>query len=93
MPWIEILNTQLTDLFRIGLIVALVFTTLRNAAVTGRVLPLACGVLFVAVIIPATMQTTSAEPLWRLVGIGIVANAIILAVVLGVWAAYQRLRP
>jgi hypothetical protein len=92
MPLIDILTVQLTDLFRIGLIVALVYTTMRNAAITGRVLPLACGVLFVAVIIPATMQTGSAEPLWRLVGIGVVANLAILAVVFGLWAAYQRFR-
>jgi hypothetical protein len=92
MPLTDILSTQLTDLFRIGLIVALVYTTLRNAAITGQILPLACGVLFVAVIIPATMQTSSAEPLWRLVSVGVVANAIILAVVLGLWTAYLRLR-
>ena len=92
MPMTDILTAQLTDLFRIGLIVALVYTTMRNAAITGRVLPLACGVLFVAVIIPATMQTSSAEPLWRLVAVGLVANVIILAVVLGLWTVYQRFR-
>jgi hypothetical protein len=92
MPLIDILTAQLTDLFRIGLIVALVYTTMRNAAITGRILPLACGVLFVAVIIPATTQTSSAEPLWRLVGVGVVTNAIILAVVLAIWAVYQRIR-
>jgi hypothetical protein len=92
MPLIDILTMQLTDLFRIGLIIALVFTTLRNAAITGRILPLAAGVLFVAVIIPATMQTGSAEPLWRVVAVGVIANSIILAVVLGLWTAYQRFR-
>ena len=93
MPLIDILTAQLTDLFRIGLMIALIITARRNAAVTGWVLPLIFGVIFVAVMIPATLQTQTAEPLWRLVAIGVVANLIILAAALGLYKAYQRLRP
>jgi hypothetical protein len=45
----DLVLSQLGDLFRIGLIVALVVTMRRTAAVTGRVVPLALGVVFVAV--------------------------------------------
>ena len=92
MTLTDLLTAQLTDLFRIGLIIALVFTTTRNAAVTGKVIPLLAGVIFVAVIIPATMQTSSPDPLWRLAAVGIAANLIILAIVLAAMAALARLR-
>jgi hypothetical protein len=46
-------------------------------------------VVFVAVIIPATMPS---GPLWRAVAVGIVANAILLAVVLAVWTVIRRMR-
>ena len=85
-----ILLAQLTDPFRIGLIIALVFTMLRTAAVTGTFVPLAAGV-FVAVIIPTTMQAGKG-PVWQAVAVGIVANAVILAVVMGAWTLLRRLR-
>ena len=86
-----ILLAQLTDPFRIGLIIALVFTMLRTAAVTGTYVPLAAGVVFVAVIIPTTMQAGKG-PVWQAVAVGIVANAVILAVVMGAWTLLRRLR-
>lgn len=92
MPLTEILLSQLTDPFRIGLIVALVFTMLRTRGVTGTVLPLVLGLVFVAVMIPMTIRTETPEPLWRVAGIGLVANAVILAVVLAVRAAVLRFR-
>ena len=87
----DLLLAQLIDPFRIGLIIALVATMLRTAAVTGRLVPLAAGVVFVAVIIPMTMQA-GRGPVWQAVAVGIVANVIILAVVLGVWTLVRRLR-
>lgn len=92
MPLMEILTGQLTDLFRVGLMIALIITARRNVAATGWVLPLIFGVIFVAVMIPSTMQSQSAEPLWRLIAVGMVANLIILAAVLGAYAAYKRFR-
>ena len=56
MPWLDILKSQLMDPFRIALLIALVFTMWRNRAVTGTVVPLLAGMLFVAVIIPATIS-------------------------------------
>ena len=86
----DLLLAQLTDVFRIGLILALVLTMWRTRAMTGTVIPLLAGVLFVAVIIPATQPT--AEPLWRSVAVGLVANAIILGLALAGLALVQRLR-
>lgn len=92
MPYLDILTAQLTDIFRIGLLLALVYTAWRNRAATGWALPLLAGLVFVAVIIPSTMQSQSSEPLWLLVGVGIVANLILLAVVMAVLALVQRFR-
>ena len=88
----QMILSQLIDPFRIALIVALVFTALRNRAVTGWVVPLLAGLLFVAVIIPSTIGSQLAEPLWLQVVTGLVSNAVILTVVLGVWEIVQRLR-
>lgn len=85
----EILLGQLQDLFRIGMIVALVATTLRTSAVSGTLMPLAVGVVFVAILIPVAMQGGFDA---TRVGIGIVANLIILAVILGLWTAFRRLK-
>ena len=88
----NLILSQLADPFRIGLMVALVITMQRTQGTTGVWVPLAAGVLFVAVIIPSTMLTALAQPLWQVVAVGMVSNAIILAVILGVWAIYQRFR-
>jgi hypothetical protein len=79
MTLFELLSIQLTDVFRIGLLAALFYTTLRNRANTGVAVPLLAGLVFVAVIIPVT-TTVSQEPVWRVIASGLVANAIILAV-------------
>lgn len=93
MPLIDILVSQLTDLFRIGLMIALVITTRRNVPATGWVLPLIVGVVFVAILIPATLQTQATQPLWQIATIGVAANLIILAATFAVYAGYKRLRP
>jgi hypothetical protein len=90
MTLTDLLLSQLTDVFRIGLVIALVVTTLRNATVTGMAIPLAAGILFIAVIIPATLPGT--EPVTRAVGVGIVANAILVAVAMAGWQVFSRLR-
>lgn len=89
----DILRGQLLDLFRWGLLAALVLTTLRTEAVTGRWLPLAAGVAFVAAIIPLTMGLPPGATLARSVGLGVLANFLILAAVLLLRAAWLRLRP
>ena len=89
---IALLQSQLTDIFRIGLIVALIATTLRTEGITGRIIPLLAGVVFVAVIIPTTMQTSDTPPLMQRIGVGVVANLIILGVCWGIWQTIARIR-
>ena len=86
---IDLLLSQLADPFRIGLLIALVLTMLRNAPVSGTIIPLAAGVVFVAVLIPVAMQGGFDA---TRVGVGILANAILLGVILGAWTLFQRLR-
>ena len=88
---IDLVISQLTDPFRIGLIIALVVTMLRTSAVTGRILPLALGVVFVAVILPTTMPSGSAS-LREAIPAGLVSNLIILVPVLAVARLVTRLR-
>ena len=78
---IDLVFSQLSDVFRIGLIIALVVTMLRTSSVTGRVLPLVAGVVFVAVIVPSTFSGGT-ESLSQEIAAGLISNLIILAPVL-----------
>ena len=86
----DLLGHQLAEVFRWGLIVALVLTTRNTREVTGIWVPLAAGVLFVAVLIPTAM-TPSIAPVMVQIGVGLVANAVILAVVMAGFALWGRL--
>ena len=88
---IELVQSQLLDPFRIGLIVALVFTMLRTRAATGTLLPLALGVVFVAVMLPST-RGTGTVGLIQAVLAGLVSNAIILGIVMALAVFFRRLR-
>ncbi|MBY0351592.1 hypothetical protein [Tabrizicola sp.] len=88
---IELVQSQLLDPFRIGLIVALVFTMFRTRAATGTLLPLALGVVFVAVILPST-RGTGTVGLIQAVLAGLVSNAIILGIVMALAVIFRRLR-
>lgn len=90
MGVMEILSGQLTDLFRIGLLVALVVTTANTAAVTGNYLPLLLGAAFVAVLIPTTLRADSPDKMTEVL-VGLVSNAIIVGAILAAKAIYQRL--
>ena len=88
----DLLLSQLSDPFRIGLLIALFITMLRTRAASGTTLPLAIGAVFVAVLLPLTAQATLAAPLATVIGVGIVANVILLAIILGAWTLYLRLK-
>ncbi|OYU40860.1 MAG: hypothetical protein CFE33_01890 [Pseudorhodobacter sp. PARRP1] len=88
----DLLLLQLSDPFRIGLLIALFITMLRTRAASGTVIPLAIGAVFVAVLLPLTAQAGLAVPLAAAIGAGIVANVIWLAIILGAWTLYLRLR-
>lgn len=88
----QLILSQLSDPFRIVLIIGLVYTMLRTRPVTGTLIPLLSGVAFVAIIIPVTLNQGSAEPVWRSISAGLLSNAVILGVVMGVWSLYDRAR-
>ncbi len=86
----ELLLSQLADPFRIGLLIALFVTMLRTQAASGTIVPLAAGAVFVAVLIPSATQSALLVPFWQAVAVGIGANVVLLAVILGAWSLYQR---
>lgn len=88
----EIIQAQLTDIFRIGLMVGLVVTMDRTRAQTGVALPLLAGVIFVAIIVPVTTRTMAGIPLWQEIAAGIISNSVVLAFCLAGWALFRRLR-
>ncbi len=93
MPVSQILLDQLTDPFRIVLLFGLVYTMYRTRAQTGTVIPLAAGIVFVAAIIPMTQgDGAGSQAFLTAFGVGLLANAVIVAIVFGVWQAVRRLR-
>lgn len=88
---LDLIQSQLTEPLRIGLIIGLVITMLRTSAVTGQALPLALGVVFVAVILPAT-NPNPAVTMTDAVMAGVVANLVLLVPVLGAAMLYRRFR-
>jgi uncharacterized membrane protein YeaQ/YmgE (transglycosylase-associated protein family) len=89
MDTTTLLMSQLTDIFRIGLLAGLILTMERTRAQTGVVLPIVAGIVFIAVIIPATLPRADV-PMMQAIISGLVANSIITAVL---WTAWSFLRP
>ncbi|MGL4405631.1 MAG: hypothetical protein ACRCT6_07730, partial [Notoacmeibacter sp.] len=77
--FVALVASQLVDPFRIGLIGALIYTTIRNSAVTGWLVPLGAGLLFVAYII-AIMFPKAGQTTLLAVGSGLVANFVIAGI-------------
>ena len=88
----EILQAQLTDVFRIGLVIGLVYTMQRQRAATGALIPLLAGIVFIAVILPVTRQSQSVTPLTTEIGVGLVSTAVLTGIVFGLWTLYTRFR-
>ncbi|MFC3631397.1 hypothetical protein ACFOM8_18340 [Paracoccus angustae] len=85
----DLIAAQATDVFRIGLLIVLMLTALRNRPVTGMLLPLAAGAVFVAVIIPLTGVTARPEPLAAQIAAGLAVNAVYLGIGLAAWMLWQ----
>ncbi|MCA3505740.1 MAG: hypothetical protein IOD01_00340 [Rhodobacter sp.] len=92
MTLTEVFLAQLADPFRIGLLIALIATTMRTVTVTGKVIPLLAGAVFVAVLIPATLSPPQGVTMQVAAGVGLAANAVILAVLLAGYALFRRIR-
>lgn len=79
---------QIADPFRIALLVGLLLTLRNTRAVSGVVIPLAAGIVFVAALIPMTLARGAAFlPVFLT---GLVANALILAVLGAILLALRR---
>jgi cobalamin biosynthesis protein CobD/CbiB len=91
MPHLDIYLAQLTDPFRIGLLIALVLTAANTAQALNRWIPIALGIVFVAVLIPFSIGANATVDATTSVLVGLVANATILAVLLAAKALYSRL--
>ena len=91
MDTTALMVTQFTDIFRLGLLAGLIYTTERSRQQTGVLLPLIAGVVFVAVIIPATMPRSDV-PLLQATITGLFVNAVIVAVFWLAWQAFSRAR-
>ncbi|MFY8145593.1 MAG: hypothetical protein ACOVME_03235 [Rhodobacter sp.] len=92
MTLTEVFLAQIADPFRIGLLIALIATTMRTVTVTGKVIPLLAGAVFVAVLIPATLSPLPGVTMQAAAGVGLAANAVILAVLLAGYALFRRIR-
>ncbi len=90
MGFDNILLAQLLDPFRIGLIVVLVITAARTSANVGNWVPLVLGIVFVAVLIPMTLGSEEEQKVAQM-ALGLVSNAIILAIVLAAKSAFGML--
>ena len=84
---LDLLTNSLLDPLRPGLIVALFVTTLRTRHDTGFAVPLALGLVFVAVIIPVTKAIT---PILPAIAAGLAANIILISIILGIWTLWSR---
>jgi hypothetical protein len=84
---LDLLTNSLLDPLRAGLIVALFITTLRTRHDTGFAVPLALGLVFVAVIIPVTKGIV---PILPAIAAGLVANIILISIILGIWTLWSR---
>ena len=78
---VDIYLAQLADPFRVGLLIALLFTAANTEAALNRWIPIALGLVFVAVLIPTAIGAVAGVDLIR----------TILAVLMAVRAAYLRL--
>jgi hypothetical protein len=92
MDVVKILAEQLADPFRLGLLVALLFIAANSSGVFNRWLPIALGLVFVAVLIPTAMASDEIEPVTAQIGVGLLSNAIIVGLMLLAEAAFERFR-
>ena len=91
MSFVDIYLAQLVDPFRIGLLVALLFTAANTQAALNRWIPIALGLVFVAVLIPTTIGSSAGADVFQHILVGLFSNLTILAVLLAAKAAYLRL--
>lgn len=85
-----LLLSQLLDPFRIVLLVALVLTARNTAITVGMAIPLALGIVFVAVLLPATTQTSAEVSRTAATLSGLIVNAGVVLVILAGLRMWKR---
>lgn len=92
MPSIELLVSQSLDPFRIGLLLVLVLTASSTAGNLRPAIPLVLGIVFVAVLIPLTMQQhdSGVDRFAAVVG-GLIVNSVVVGFVVAANAVRKRL--
>lgn len=91
MDQAALLISQLTDIFRIGLLAGLIYTMENTRQQTGVAVPLIAGIAFVAVILPLTMPVSGVSTTQAIVS-GLFANAFITALLWLIWSAVKKWR-
>jgi hypothetical protein len=86
-----LLVEQFTDVFRLGLLAALIYTTERTRLQTGVVLPLVAGSVFIAFIIPATMPAGGVSQ-WLATATGVIVNLVVVSLFWLAWQAVLKSR-
>ena len=92
MDMIGILIEQLADPFRIALLVALLFAAANPGGALNRWLPIALGLVFVAVLIPTALASDGDGEVSAQIGVGLISNALILGLMLFAEQLFERLR-
>ena len=87
----DILVSQATDPFRLGLLLMLVVMAARTAPTLGYFRPLALGAVFVGVLIPLAFAPDDPDFITR-ISVGIIVNAVILGLMMAAKAMFTRLR-
>ena len=85
----ELVIDALTDPFRIALLIGLVFTQRRTVGQTGVFVPIALGIVFVAVLLPLTTSFGTDAGMPKAIGAGIIANILILVPILAIIKLYD----
>ena len=86
----DLILSQAKDVFRIGLLIALIATMLRTQHQSGTIIPLAGGIVFVAALIPMTMPRVTEFSLPTQIVTGIIVNTVYVAIGLAVLRLFNR---
>lgn len=92
MDYSSLFTAQVTDIFRIGLLMGLIYTVERTRSQTGLMIPILAGLIFVAVMIPSTMPVAGVT-LWSAIATGLAANTVIFAVLWLIWSIVKAKLP
>ena len=87
----DIFLSQISDPLRIGLLVGLIVTARNTEAVTGRLLPLIFGMIFVATLLPVSFSSSNSAMQWTEILVGLISNTVIVTILLGIFEAYSRM--